>query len=319
MPRRVVDIEVEVPSRHRHRLTGGGLDNPDEALDEAQRSGSGRSSRAADRKARRFSPYGNNSAKSVPDATTSAVVPGPATRLAEQVDGLGLAGPVSSRTRTQRLKGFQEQRGDGPSPDEAPRDVPVPTRTRIGGWSSAPATVGAAGSSSDPMPALGGGPMARQQQKEDRWRSKLERQRTSWWDSASIGVAQGMEEGGQQPEQQHASLAALSRANSQGQLRTLARGRNHARAEARNIDAWRDAAVDGFLERRPPHQETVEEQADAEPESATNFSPGHFDRHYRARPLKPLKPIPRSKPGAGGRELRNVEARTRVFVGARGA
>ena len=29
MPRRVVEIEVEVPSKQRHRFTGGGLDNPE--------------------------------------------------------------------------------------------------------------------------------------------------------------------------------------------------------------------------------------------------------------------------------------------------
>lgn len=59
MPRRVVEIEVEVPSKQRHRLTGGGLDNP-ESSEGGPPSSGGAMRRQPDRASRRQSPYAGN-------------------------------------------------------------------------------------------------------------------------------------------------------------------------------------------------------------------------------------------------------------------
>lgn len=62
----------------------------------------------------------------------------------------------------------------------------------------------------------------------------------------------------------------------------------------------------------------AEDQASAADEKQ-GYSPGHFERRYRQRPLPPLKTLPPIKPITRGttttsRQAQNAEARARVFM-----
>lgn len=233
-----------------------------------------RSNGKAKREGRRFSPY-------------KKVAPGPATLLSEKVDGLELNGPISSRTRQKREK-----------------------RTFV-----EPAAADAAKDARDAssMPGCSGDPVERQKAKEDKFRKRLAREQTSWWDSAQLAVAEGA-------GRTNSSLGDVSRAAHAGSLRTLARGRNNARAEVRAVDAWRDNAMDEFVNGGPIQPPAPPPAEPKElPPAEINYSPGHFDRRYnrktRAAPLPPLRMTTATTRASAStqREAQNLANRKKVF------
>jgi hypothetical protein len=153
------------------------------------------------------------------------------------------------------------------------------------------------------------GPIERQLVKEEEWKRRLARDKTSWWDTAAMGVATG-----RLTDTPPDSVASQS----EGKLRTLARGRNHARIELGHVQEWREAAFDSFLGGGAG--------SSSEPKQAhkpiPQYSPGHFDRKYggRGNRLPPLsraqqKNVAKQVGAATSRETRNVEARKAVFGG----
>lgn len=153
--------------------------------------------------------------------------------------------------------------------------------------------------------------MARQREKEDKWRAKLSRQ-TTWWDSASAAL-----ENGAIKADMHLGVATrATRAASEGSLRILVRGRNHAKADVRQMTSWRDTEVDRFLGCESAPKPTSAPAAPAQPPS-----PNHFERRYgipRRRPLPPLRLETRDKLAQGTavareREARNAQARASAF------
>ena len=307
MPRKVANLEVEVPSKHRHRLAPD-LDNPEE---EPQNSGGPKSSgkapkkSSANRKSKRFSPY--KSTKS-----TAAVPPGPATLLSDAVDGLGLdsTAPISSRTRQRKRLGF---------PKSLP---PSAASTRR---ASAPADMAGVVAA-----AAGVGPIARQALKEEKFRQKLNgKAKMSWWDSAAAGVAnQPVLAGVQRIDEKlgEVNRVALGHRGATSSLQTLARGRNHARQDVNEIEKKREEMVGDFLGDRESGAGSSKDPYAMLPPAEANYSPDHFARRYKkggsaqqqqSDELPPLKPLrKRSSSLGGGRDAANAAARARVFGGS---
>ena len=197
-----------------------------------------------------------------------------------------------------------------------PKQTPcVPRESRLdpsekavnAGTSSADPTIGTAGSDD--------GPIARQQQREDTWRKKLSRS-TTWWDSASAALGDVAAKA-----DIHLGKATRAQAASEGSLRTLVRGRNHAKAELRSLDSWRDDQIDQFLHggrgSSSRRNESVQQLT-----LSSQLSPNHFERRYGARrhALPPLSvqardTLARSSAMARQREERNTQARANAFAG----
>jgi len=186
-----------------------------------------------------------------------------------------------------------------------------------------------------------GGPLSRQSAKEAEWKAKLARdQTTSWWDMAKMNVGpSGLEDpavafakvasdAGAAPAS--APPAALVASDSKAALKTLARGRNHARADMASVNQWRDSAIDSFLSGGPSGASSSRGTRGTPPvpsmlapvtSSVPEHSPGHMERKYgnrRAR-LPPLSGRQRSQLAEASdasrqREAANVVERHRVFV-----
>ena len=149
-------------------------------------------------------------------------------------------------------------------------------------------------------------------------KSLVSKRQMSWWDSAAVQIAGGASS----PERG---------------MRVLVRGRNHARADMKDVDKWRDAACDAFLEPgaaktpRMPHLELPETVPVCR-------SPCHFSRKYgkvspwsgrsprgavRLEPLLKPDAVPRCgtilADGAplSARERANAEARAACWRAAR--
>ena len=179
------------------------------------------------------------------------------------------------------------------------------------------------------MPSALGGPLERQQAKEEKWKSRLSRNQTSWWDSAALAIT---ERAAKADIAMVAAAAAAKRGNAEvhsartmaEDQRVLARGRNHARAEIARVEKWRDDAFAGFLGEKRPEPPTLG-YAEQMPSEEKSFSPGHFDRLYGGGKKRALPPV-RSRvshsadaAGASGgknlREMVNRSNRARVFMG----
>ena len=171
-----------------------------------------------------------------------------------------------------------------------------------------------AGPPPDSMLRQPGDPVERQRQREEKWKQRLSKQTTSWWDSASLAIQEGAQRA---DDKIHGASKAIARTN--GSLRTLARGRNHAKAECAKVDAWRDEAVANFLGGEAGPSGTTAEDNEPLPEVDEHYSPGHFDRRYKAQQRKKLPPLRRSTlmraaAAAHEREAQNLANRARVFV-----
>lgn len=263
MPRRAVELSaLEVPSQSSYR--DGHPDDVKDRQDSSKgRQNSGKAPKSSNgRGNRRFSPW-----------KKQAVPPGPATQLINDIEHLGIEGPISSRTRNRKK----------------PADFSVPLPD------SSSSTLNASSSTEPTMIGMGG-PIERQNAREERFHARLEKQQTSWWDSAALAVAEKAQ------RTDMALVAATAAAQqTQGTLHAsrpfandralLARGRNHARAEIARVDKWRDDAFATFLDERraATPMPVVPEQLPSEPKS---FSPGHFDRLYGKKPLVGKKILP---------------------------
>lgn len=184
--------------------------------------------------------------------------------------------------------------------------------------------------SSDAMPRFGG-PLSRQLAKEAEWKAKLAGERQSWWGVAAMGLDPAMMI---DPAAAGAALdaaaaptgkgAGMVESASQAALRTLARGRNHARADIASVEQWRRAAVDQFLSGgkagaapAPPVQPSPLVPASA---VMPTRSPGHFERKYGNRGRLPsLSARQRSRLRVSAdashvREEQNAAMRRRVFT-----
>lgn len=207
---------------------------------------------------------------------------------------------VSSRTR-RRKSAFPLP--PPPHSDGVDAGAPLSSSTAV--------VCGGTSACTDAAAAAPSGPMARQREKEDKWRAKLSRQ-TTWWDSASAAL-----ENGAIKADMHLGVATrATRAASEGSLRILVRGRNHAKADVRQMTSWRDTEVDRFLGCESAPKPTSAPAAPAQPPS-----PNHFERRYgipRRRPLPPLRLETRDKLAQGTavareREARNAQARASAF------
>ena len=168
------------------------------------------------------------------------------------------------------------------------------------------------------------GPLARQEQKEAEWKAKLAREKTSWWDAAALAVTDGTVSGSADPARSSSlrdassssAPATLHESASQVALRTLARGRNHARADMKSVEQWRREAVDKFLGETPaPPSVKPLPPTSTEPE----HSPGHFDRRYgRRQRLPPLgnrrSQLASASVASEARTRQTLSARQRAFV-----
>ena len=132
----------------------------------------------------------------------------------------------------------------------------------------------------------------------------MQRSQLSWWDSAALGIVASSADSG---------------------IRVMARGRNHARQELKDIQSWRDAEIDKFVAsptRRPPPPPPISVPMDVS--QPVCHSPCHFSRKYGKEPyLSPracLRPLQHDKlyngtikcdaaPPRKGREKANAEAR----------
>lgn len=330
MPRPVVQMSVEVPavSNQRRRVSFNAEDD-ETAQDSAGRQASAmRSSSRERRSTRRYSPY-QRQEDAVPAAPTTLGLSGPMELM------LNIDGPISSRTRRQR-SGFKGMRkgeaaamavvatasADGLAPVIAP--VAPPTS----GARSEPA---ASSSSSNPFAAVGFplnasagpmvGPLLRQQEKEDKWRQKLQRQST-WWDQANLALEEACRKTRDAARRADSHLdeavreAEKAHLDGKGALRTLMRGRNHAKAEVRKVDAWREEQFDKFL-----GAGTSRDPAPEAPPKHSAPSPNHFERRYSTRrPLPPIKRATRDRiasqaDASRSREAKNNAARAACLRG----
>ena len=126
--------------------------------------------------------------------------------------------------------------------------------------------------------AFGASPMAQQAEKEQVFRERLARYKTSWWDAAAVGISDGT----------FAVDRALKRTSchNESSLLALAKGRINAQHEVEAINEWRNAAVDSFLgcAGLSPKREKP-----AETLSHATVSPGHYRRKYGHASLPPLR------------------------------
>jgi hypothetical protein len=226
----------------------------------------------------RFSPYKKPTAAPTPG-------PGPATLMSEME-----LGPISARTRAKRAHWTTLP----PPPVPAAAQQPTP--------------VSAAG---DPGTSGGSGPLERQVAKEDRWRQKLDRQAT-WWDSAALAITEKA-----RTAELHLGEASRAAAKSarDSSLRTLLRARNHAKADVKEVEQWRNAAMDKFL----GNEKVPAAAPPAPPQRPEPPSPDHFERLYGPRrSLPPLRMATRGRVADGAaaareRETRNAATRAAVF------
>ena len=287
--RKAVEISVDVPSR-RVRL-GGGLDNPaddddKEAAAPPQKS-AGKAPKSSGRSKRdRFSPYKATSSSRRKESNPG---PGPATLLSE----MDLSGPISSRTRS-RQRGFP-----APLPSVKP-----PRSARQSDGAPGPSS---SRSRSAPAPQQSG-PIERQKAKEDEWRSRLAKQ-ASWWDSAAVAIKQTAT-----MADIHMGEASRAYRKSDSSLRNLMRGRNHAAADMKGVEKWKDQAIDEFVGRDPAVREAEPPPPHIVP------SPNHFDRLYGVprKPLPSLRLEARTRLNADSqasqaREVATLEARSKAF------
>jgi len=129
----------------------------------------------------------------------------------------------------------------------------------------------------------------RQKQKEEKWKARLTKEKSTWWDAAALGAkvtAQDVEK----PFQ--GSRVVIDRAlrrtatATDESLLTLALGRNHAKHDVREVAEWKDAAMDAFLGTKPPPPPKFRDTPSSS--SSAPLSPGHLDRKYgRARGALP--------------------------------
>ena len=276
--RKAVELNVDVPSRRAH--FGGGLDNPEDDAGGQQPKSGGKAPKstasARKRSARKASsPYYRKDPG-----------PGPATLM----NGMTIASPpISSRTRN-RTK--QKRDFPLPLPPVAAPSVQRPRSDGAPGPSSSSSSWAAETSKSAPVEA-DTGPLARQKVKEDKWREKLNKQ-ASWWDSAAAAVSQSAV-----AADVHMGEASRAYRTSDSSLRTLLRARNHAQADKKQVDTWKDEAIDRFVGGRDPSKKSKE----PEPPPHLVPSPNHFERAYGV----PRKPLPALR----------METRTRIAQGAR--
>jgi len=154
-------------------------------------------------------------------------------------------------------------------------------------------------------------PISRLKAKEMDMKARLSRTRTTWWDAAAVGIADGTV----------AIDRALNRTSchTSTSLMTLAKGRIHGQQDMAHIDDWRDAAVDKFLGVSP---EPCRQATDATTRAPR--SPDHYTRKYGPRhSLPPLKPgahlqrklrLNELAVAARQREMRTLDMRATVFA-----
>ena len=177
---------------------------------------------------------------------------------------------------------------------------------------------------------LSSGPLSRQLRKEAKWKAKLAREHTTWWDVAAMGrdgltvgdPSSARAEGDPTAIAPCPPAAGLVESASHSSLCTLARGRNHARADIASVEQWRNRAVDRFLGSSGEAQMASDTPPPLVPTSSALHSPGHFTRKYGGRrglklpPLGSRSQVGRSQDGTLQREAFNAAMRARVFVGA---
>ena len=166
------------------------------------------------------------------------------------------------------------------------------------------------------------GPIARQEDKEKQWKEKLLRQQTSWWDAARMAhdagetrcVGSNEHKG---PVLKDGQPGSTAEAGSEAYLRTLARGRNHARADVASLEEWRSAMCDDFLGIRP--EQNPKPKLLLPVSSELQHSPGHYHRRYGNR--SQLQPLARQQKmiiasahcKRSWREAQNLAARRTAF------
>ena len=130
----------------------------------------------------------------------------------------------------------------------------------------------------------------------------LQRSQMSWRDSAALGIVASSADSG---------------------IRVMARGRNHARQELKDIQVWRDAEIDKFVASPPTRRPPPPIAVPMDVSQPVCHSPCHFSRKYGKEPfLSPrarLQPLEHDKlyngtikcdaPPRRGREKANAEAR----------
>ena len=162
--------------------------------------------------------------------------------------------------------------------------------------------------------AFGASPIARQRAKEQVFKERLSRCKTSWWDAAAVGISDGT----------FAVDRALKRTSchNESSLLALAKGRIHAQLEVEAINEWRNAAVDSFLGASPKRK------TPAVSISHSPASPGHYRRKYGSAALPPLQAdahlqrklrVAQLKHAAEEREQQTRSMRMAVFHASCGA
>ena len=141
-----------------------------------------------------------------------------------------------------------------------------------------------------------------------KWRSRLAKQ-ASWWDSAAVAIKQTAT-----MADIHMGEASRAYRKSDSSLRNLMRGRNHAAADMKGVEKWKDQAIDEFVGRDPAVREAEPPPPHIVP------SPNHFDRLYGVprKPLPSLRLEARTRLNADSqasqaREVATLEARSKAF------
>ena len=97
-------------------------------------------------------------------------------------------------------------------------------------------------------------PIRRQKEKEDKWRSKIEKE-ASWWDQINLFVSKGSVE---------------------SSLGNLLKSKKHAQNDVQKVNEWKNNAIDQFL------GANVEKHTTSQILNRVHvpYSPGHFERKY---------------------------------------
>lgn len=136
-------------------------------------------------------------------------------------------------------------------------------------------------------------PIRRQKMKEDKWRCKLEKG-PSWWDQLNLFVSKGSVD---------------------SSLGNLLKSKKHAESDLKQINEWRNRAMDAFVGKPQCTNENALCNLTPPP-----YSPNHFERHYGLvkRRLPPLDLSTRNRLCDEAklckvREEKNRKCRSQVF------
>jgi hypothetical protein len=95
-------------------------------------------------------------------------------------------------------------------------------------------------------------PIRRQKEKEDKWRSKIDKE-ASWWDQINLFVSKGSVE---------------------SSLGNLFKSKKHAQNDVQKVNEWKNNAIDKFLGAEKPATPQILNRVHVP------HSPGHFERKY---------------------------------------